>query len=62
MSQPEKQTIAIHQYIYCTVFKSKSNQIMRFDQLIEHDMRNVFIEKLYSKCGGKTIIRPFSLI
>ena len=23
-------------------------------------MRNVFVEKSYTKCGGETILRPFS--
>ena len=33
---------------------------MIFDQLIEYDMRNIFLEKSHAKCGGKTIPRPFS--
>ena len=33
---------------------------MKFGQLIECDIRNVFLEKLYTKCGGETIPRPFS--
>ena len=33
---------------------------MKYDQLIEHNMRNNFFEKLYIKCGGETISRPFS--
>ena len=24
-------------------------------------MRNIFLEKLYTKCGGETISRPFSI-
>ena len=36
---------------------SKSNQIMKFGQLIEYNMRNTFIEKSYIKCGGETIPR-----
>ena len=31
---------------------------MQFGQLIEYDMKNIFLEK--SKCGGETILRPFS--
>ena len=57
-SQPGKQTIAI-----CTLLnisKVKDNRTMKFDQLIEYDMRNIFLEKLYGKCGGETILRPFS--
>ena len=26
---------------------------------IEYNMRNIFIEKPYIKCGGETIPRPF---
>ena len=33
---------------------------MKFGQLIECDIRNVFLEKLYTKCSGETIPRPFS--
>ena len=34
---------------------------MKFDQLIEYNMRNIFVEKLYTKCGEETILRPLSL-
>ena len=33
---------------------------MKFDHLIEHNMRNIFLEKLYTKYGGETIPKPFS--
>ena len=34
---------------------------MKFGHLIEqHKMRNVFVEKLYTKCGEDTSPRPFS--
>ena len=33
---------------------------MKFSQLIENKMRNLFLEKSYTKCGGETIPRPFS--
>ena len=32
---------------------------MEFGQLIEYDMRNIFLNKSYTKCGGETIPRPF---
>ena len=32
---------------------------MKFGQLIEYNMRNIFLEKSYTKCGGETIPRPF---
>ena len=33
---------------------------MKFGQSIEYKMRNIFVEKSYTKCGGETIPRPFS--
>ena len=32
---------------------------MQFGQLIEYDMRNVFVKKSYTKCAGETIPDPF---
>ena len=32
---------------------------MKFGQLIEHDMRNIFLKKSYTKCDGDTIPRLF---
>ena len=32
---------------------------MKFGQLIEYNMRDYFLEKSYTKCGGETIPRPF---
>ena len=48
-SQPGKQTIAIH--ILPNISRSKGNQTMKFGQLIEYNMRNIFLEKSYTKCG-----------
>ena len=33
---------------------------MKFGHLIEHDMRNIFLEKSYIKYGRETIPKPFS--
>ena len=33
---------------------------MKFVQIVEYNMRNIFDEKSYTKCGGETILRPFS--
>ena len=33
---------------------------MKFDQLIEYNMRNIFVEKSYTKYAGETIPRPLS--
>ena len=29
-------------------------------QLIEYNMRNIFLKKPFTKCGGETVIRPFT--
>ena len=46
-SEPGKQTIAIH--ILPNISRSKGNQIMKFAKLIEYIMRNIFLEKSYTK-------------
>ena len=56
--QPGSETIVIH--ILHNISRSKNNQTMKFGQLIECNMRNIFIEKSYTKCGGETSPRPFS--
>ena len=38
----------------------KSNEIMKFGQLLEYNMRNIFAEKSYPKCERETIPRPLS--
>ena len=35
---------------------------MKFDQLIEYNLRNIFVEKSYTKCAAETIPRPFPKI
>ena len=57
-SQPGQQAIAIH--ILLNISRSKGNQTMKFGQLIEYNMRNIFVEKSYTKCAGETISRPLS--
>ena len=48
-SQPGKQTSTMH--ILPNISRSKVNQILEFGQLIEYYMRNIFLEKSYTKCG-----------
>ena len=50
-SQPGQQTIVIH--IIPNISISKVNQTMKFGQIIEYNMRNIFLEKSYTKCGGE---------
>ena len=33
---------------------------MKFDQLIEYNIRHIFLEKSYTNCGGETFHIPFS--
>ena len=33
---------------------------MKFGELIEYNMRNIFPEKSFTECGGETSPRPFS--
>ena len=57
-SQPCLQTIAIH--IFTNISRSKDNQAITFGQLIEYNMRNILLEKSYTKCGSETIPKSFS--
>ena len=43
ISQPGKKTIQIQ--ILPTISRSKGNQTMMFIELIEYNMRNIFLEK-----------------
>ena len=56
-SQPGKQTVAIH--ILPCISRRKDNQAVKFGQLIEYNMRKIFLEKSYPKCGGETSPKPF---
>ena len=33
---------------------------MKYGQLLEYNMRNIFVEKSYTNCSGKTSPRPIS--
>ena len=57
-SQPDQQTIVIH--MSPNISRSKGNQTVKFGQLIECNMRNIFLEKSCTKCGGETSPRRFS--
>ena len=56
MSQPGLQTIAIH--ILSNISQSKNNQTMKLVQLIEHNKRDIFLQKLCGKWGRETSSRP----
>ena len=47
-------------HILPNISRSKDNQGMKFGQLIEYNMRNIFVEKSYAKYARETIARPLS--
>ena len=55
--QTGQQIITIH--ILSSISGSKGNQKIQFGQLIEYNMKNIFLEKSYSKCGGEASPKPF---
>ena len=50
-----KQILTIH--ILPNISRTKGNQTMKFGQLIEINVKNIFLEKLYIKYDGKIIHR-----
>ena len=54
--QPGKQIITIH--ILLNISKRSGNQLIKYGQLIEYNMRNIFFDKLFTKFGGESIPRP----
>ena len=42
------------------ISKSKDCQTVKFGQLIEYNVRKIFLETPYPKCGGETSPKPFS--
>ena len=57
-SHSGKQTVAMH--TLPNISRSKNNQTVKFGLLIEYNMRHIFLEKSYTKWGGKTIPRSIS--
>ena len=56
-SQLGKQIVVLH--ILPNISRSKGNQTLKFGKLIECNIRNIFLEKSYTKCGWETSPRPF---
>ena len=57
-SQTGKQAIII--YVLPIIVRNKDNRAIKFGQLRECNMKNIFLEKPYTKIGGETSPRPFS--
>ena len=55
MTSQEKQIIMIHTLL--NISRSKGNFTMKFGQFIEYNMKNIFLEKSYTKCGNGTGLR-----
>ena len=49
-------------HILANISKSKGNQTIKVGQSIECNIRNIFLEKSYIKCGWETSPKPFSEI
>ena len=44
------------QYTYCLISQHvKTDEAIKPGQLIEYNLRKIFLEKSYTKCGGETI-------
>ena len=57
MSHPGQKTVVIK--IFPNIQIKKGNQTMKLGQLTECNMRNIFLEKLYTKYRGETSPDPF---
>ena len=56
-SQAGQQVVAIH--ILPNIWRSKDNQTIKFDQLIEYNMRNIFLENYTQNAVEKLVLDPF---
>ena len=52
-SQPGKETVAMH--ILSNISRSKSNQTMKYDQLIEYNKRNIFLKNYAENEAGRLV-------
>ena len=57
-SQPGKNLIVMH--ILLDISRSKGKLSIKFGRLIEYNIRNIFLEYLYTKCYERTIRILFS--
>ena len=47
-------------HILPNISRGKGNQTMKLGQLIDYDIKNIFLEKPYATCGGETSASSFS--
>ena len=55
--QPRQQTITIQ--ILPNISKSKSKRTMKFDQLVEYNQRNIFLQKSCRKSSRETLVELY---
>ena len=58
MTRVRQQIITTH--ILFNISRNKDIQTMKSGQLIEYNIRNIFLGKSYSKCGGESSPRPLN--
>ena len=56
-SQPGYQTTTIH--MFANISRSKGNQTTKLGQLIEYNVRNIFVKKSYTKLGRDLFQDPY---
>ena len=56
-SQTGLHTVTIHELP--NISRRKCNKAIKFGQLTKHNMKNIFLAKSYSKCGGEACPRNF---
>ena len=49
-----------YNHVLANISTSKGNQTIKFGQLIEYNMRHIFLEKLYTKDGREASPKPFN--
>ena len=47
-------------HVLTNISRIKGNQAVKPGQLMEYNLRNIFLDKSYTKSGGEPIPRPFS--
>ena len=52
--QSEKKTNARHTLL--NIPRGKDSQKIKFGHLTEYNLRNIFLEKSFTKCGTKTVV------
>ena len=57
ISHTGQKIVTIH--TLSNISRSKNKTTIKSDQLIEYNIRYIFLKKAYTKCGGRVSPRPF---